>query len=144
MIYGSETWPTKVEDMQRLERTERMMIRWMCGVTLKNRVSSDDLRVKLGIDSVSDMVRRSRLRGFGHVERKSAEDWVSACRELVVEGVKGKGRSRKSWKECVADDMRKLRLRKEDAQNCVLWRCTFGGKRLTHAGMENRRKTISS
>src|SRR5271165_3460754 len=68
MIYGSETWPTKVEDMQRLERTERMMIRWMCGVTLKNRMSSDNLRVKLGIDSVSDMVRRSRLRWFGHVE----------------------------------------------------------------------------
>ena len=37
MIYGSETWPMKVEDKQRLERAERMMVRHMCGVTLKDR-----------------------------------------------------------------------------------------------------------
>jgi hypothetical protein len=34
-VDGSETWPMKVEDMQRLERTEKMMIRWMCGVTAR-------------------------------------------------------------------------------------------------------------
>ena len=27
MIYGSETWTMKVEDMQRLERAEKMMVR---------------------------------------------------------------------------------------------------------------------
>jgi hypothetical protein len=40
MTYGSETWAMKVVDMQRLERTEKMMIRWMCGVTLKDRKPS--------------------------------------------------------------------------------------------------------
>ena len=35
--YGSETWPMKVEDRQRLERAERMMVRQMCGVTLKDK-----------------------------------------------------------------------------------------------------------
>ena len=49
MIYGSETWPMKVEDKQRLERTERMMIRQMCGVTLKHRKSSVELLHSLGI-----------------------------------------------------------------------------------------------
>ena len=27
LMYGSETWPMNAEDMQRLERTERMMVR---------------------------------------------------------------------------------------------------------------------
>jgi hypothetical protein len=27
VIFGSETWPMKVEDKQRLERAERMMLR---------------------------------------------------------------------------------------------------------------------
>src|SRR4029077_5491230 len=31
MIYASETWPMKVEDTRRLERTEGMMARGMCG-----------------------------------------------------------------------------------------------------------------
>ena len=43
-MYGSETWPMKVEDKQRLVRTEKMMARWMYGVTLKNRVTSEELR----------------------------------------------------------------------------------------------------
>ena len=34
------------------------------------------------------MVRRSRLRWLGHVERKSGDDWVLACRNVVVAGVK--------------------------------------------------------
>src|SRR5664279_5657489 len=54
MIYGSETWAMRVEDMQRLERAERMMIRWMCGVTLKDRNSNEELRERLGIVSMSD------------------------------------------------------------------------------------------
>ena len=31
---------------------------------------------------VADVVRRGRLRWFGHLERKSVDDWVSACRGL--------------------------------------------------------------
>ena len=60
MIYGSETWPMKV-DMQRLERAEKMMVRHMYGVTLKARKSSEELRQRLGIESVTEVVRRGRL-----------------------------------------------------------------------------------
>jgi len=36
--YASETSAMKVEDMARLERMERMMVRWMCGVHLKSNI----------------------------------------------------------------------------------------------------------
>ena len=49
------------------------------------------------------------------------DDWVSACRRLEVEGERGRGRGRKLWKKCVADDMRKLKLKQEDAQDRALW-----------------------
>ena len=53
LIYGSETWAMKGEDMQRLDRTEMMMmVRWMCGVSLKARNRSVDLRERLGITGV--------------------------------------------------------------------------------------------
>ena len=38
------------------------------------------------------MVRCGRLRWFGHVELKSGDDWVSACRNVVVAGVRCAGR----------------------------------------------------
>ena len=60
MTFGSETWPMRVEDMRRLERAEKMMIRWMCGVTLRNGKTSEEIRNRLGIVSVSDLVRQVR------------------------------------------------------------------------------------
>ena len=76
----------KADDLRSLERTERMMVRWMCGVSLKDRKRSEDLCNFLGINCVADVVRRGRLRWFAHLERKDVDDWVSACRGLVVEG----------------------------------------------------------
>jgi len=65
-----------VEDMARLEKTERMMVRWMCGIHLKSRMASAELNSQLGIKCIIDVVRRSRLWWFGHVERKDSDDWV--------------------------------------------------------------------
>ena len=54
------------------------------------------------------MVRQGRLRWFGHVERKSGDDWVSACRNVVVAGVRCAVIGRKTWYECVKDDMKDI------------------------------------
>ena len=44
----------------------------------------------LGINCVADVVRHGKLRWFGHLERKSVDDRVSACRRLVAEGTRGR------------------------------------------------------
>ena len=74
LTYGTETWAMKIANLQSLERTERMMVRWMCGVSLKDRKRSVDLYSLLRVQSVAEVVRRGRLRWFGHVERKSGDD----------------------------------------------------------------------
>ena len=77
LTYGTETWAMKKANLQSLERTERMMVRWMCGVSLKDRKHSVNLYSLLGVQGINEVVRRGRLRWFGHVERKSEDDWVS-------------------------------------------------------------------
>ena len=62
----------RAEELWRLERAERMMIRRMCGVTLKDRCKSDELRKRLEIEDVEDVVRKSRLGWFDHLERKTS------------------------------------------------------------------------
>ena len=62
MVYGSETWAMKAENLQRLERTERMMIRCICGIRLSDKKASAELLSRLDIESVSVVVRRGRLR----------------------------------------------------------------------------------
>ena len=48
-------------------------MRWMCGVSLKDKIFSVELLDRLGVECVSDVVQRGRLRWFGHVERLSAK-----------------------------------------------------------------------
>ena len=39
ILYGSETWPVKKEDIKRLERNDVRMIRLMCEISLNDKVS---------------------------------------------------------------------------------------------------------
>ena len=58
-------------------------------MNLSDTKRSEYLRSCLGIECVVEVVRRGRLRLFGHVERMVGEEWVSACRNVKVDG-KGK------------------------------------------------------
>ena len=120
-MYGSETWAMKVVDIQKLLRTKINMVRWMSGATQKDRRTCEELRQGLSIESVDRVVSRGRLRWYGHVKRKNADDWVSKCRNLVMVGGTRKERGKKRWIECVKTDMKKIGLRKEDAQNRSVW-----------------------
>ena len=74
-----------------------MMVRWVCGVSVKDSKQSEILYSLLVIQSVAEVVRHGRLRWFGHLERKSAqEDWVLASRNLEVVGEKCRGGARSS------------------------------------------------
>jgi len=65
-VYGSETWAMKEEDMYRLERAERIMVKSMSGVSLREERYSDEFLGRLGIVSVADVVRKGRLCWYGH------------------------------------------------------------------------------
>ena len=53
----------------KMNRIEICMIRWMCGVKLNERKKKKELRELLGLDPVSLMIKNSKSRWFGHVER---------------------------------------------------------------------------
>ena len=46
----------------------------MCKVTLRDRIHTEELRQRLGLDSVAEVVRKNRIRWFGRVERNNKED----------------------------------------------------------------------
>ena len=44
MTYRSETRPLLVNVRLKFERTEMQMIIWMCGISLKDRITNEELR----------------------------------------------------------------------------------------------------
>ena len=78
----------KVEHELKTNCTEMSMIRWMCGVKLNERKKSEELREVLGLEPVSLMIKKSRLRWFRYVERKDDNDWVKRYITWKVEGIR--------------------------------------------------------
>ena len=120
MLHAAETWAMKVDTLNHLRHNDRAMIRWICNVRAKDEVSSDSLLTKLGIQDLDVVLRTSRMRWFGHVERSTG--WISEVRKLNVVAQKRSGRPRKSWDEVPENDRKKLGMDSADPQNRSEWR----------------------
>ena len=79
MLYVSETWAVKVCHERNFERAERKMLRWMCRVRLMDRVRTEELYRRLGIEVIGTKLRRGRLRWYGHVECMNDNCWQKRC-----------------------------------------------------------------
>ena len=122
MLHGSETWPVRKENVVALQRAEMRMVRWICGVELKERLPSKELRERLGIDDIALVLQQNRLRWYGHVLRKEDDDWVKKCKEYEVEGPRPRGRPKRTLREVVREDCQARKMNKEDAIDCCKWR----------------------
>ncbi len=54
--------------------------------------ANDELRDRTGLECISVVMQRGRLRWFGHVERMEKGNWVRRVRSMNVEGVSARGR----------------------------------------------------
>ena len=125
LLYASETWAVKTEDTNRLERNDNAMIRWICSTKLSERKSMTELRQALGVTDVRSMLRTSRLRWFGHLERMSDSVWPKKILSQVVPGSNARGGQRKKWMHNVEKDLRELRLNRRTAQDRRAWRAAI-------------------
>ena len=77
-----ETRPLLDDAGLKFERAEMQMRRWMCGISMKDRRTSGELRRLVGIEPITTVIRSGRLRWYVYVMRKSDEDWMKKCMEF--------------------------------------------------------------
>ena len=87
-------------------------IRWMCGISMKDRRTNEELRRLVGVEPITTIIRSGRLRCYGHVMRKGDEDWMEKCM-FSVEG----RRPRRTWLDSVEVDMAELEIDKKDVHD---------------------------
>ena len=71
MLHGSETWPVRKENVVALQRAEMRMVRWLCGVKLKDRLPSKELRERLWPFGVC-----SKGVGSNSIQCSGCQKWV--------------------------------------------------------------------
>jgi len=57
-LFESEIWPVRKENEVALQQAEMRMVRWMCGVKVKDRFPSRELRERFGIDYIFSVLLR--------------------------------------------------------------------------------------
>ena len=99
-----------------LGRTERAMIRAMCGVKLLHvdRRNSEELVDMLGIKKSDRMAKASSMRWYVHALRKEDENVIVKALKFEMSGSRGRGRPKQTWKKQVENEIKKNGLVKED------------------------------
>jgi len=71
LLYGSETWSIRKEDLQRLESFVLRCLRCILKVTLWHRIPNTEVRKRCGgFPTVEEMLRQRRLQWLGHIRRQ--------------------------------------------------------------------------
>ena len=83
LLYGSEGWPMIDRVQSIMTSCDRRMLRYMAGVSLSERVRSEEVARRCRVDVVETVMRERRLRWFGHVRRRSEDNPVRKVREDV-------------------------------------------------------------
>ena len=73
MLYGAETWATTKKQENRIEVTEMRMLRWMCGVTRKDKIRNEHIRGTTRVAQASKKITERRLNWYEHVMRRDGE-----------------------------------------------------------------------
>ena len=109
MLYGSETWCLRENKMAILKRTERAMMRSMCGVKLVDRKKMEDLMEMLGLmETLDRMAKANGVRWYGHVIRRDDDNILKKAMMMEVNGKRNRGRPKLIWRRQVQESVKKV------------------------------------
>jgi hypothetical protein len=123
MLYGTECWPMKKQQVTKMSVAEMRMLRWMCGKTRRDRIRNETVREMVGVAPIDEKLRENRLRWFGHVYRRPTEAIVKRADRIALHSnAPGRGRPKLTLDAVVRKDLSLLGLSEETALDRTLWR----------------------
>ena len=123
ILYESETWCLKENVKAILRRTERAMVRVMCGQKVASRKTSEEQMDMLGLkETIDQLATANGVRWCEHVLRRDDDSVLRVALNLEVSGKRKRGRPRKTWKKQVEEETEKIGLKKEDVLRRDKWR----------------------
>ena len=110
MLHASETWPLTKQNLQRLQRNDRAMIRQICNVKPQDTatIRSHELRALIGIENLDLILKERRLRWYGHIQRSNGA--IKSAYDIQVEGKQRFRRPKMTWKQLTERDRGEWKL----------------------------------
>ena len=84
LLYCAETWATTRGQEARLEVNEMRMLRWMCGMTMRDKIRNEHIRGTKRLVQASKKITEKRLKWYGHVRRLKEEHIVRRMLDVHI------------------------------------------------------------
>ena len=101
------------------------MLRWICGVTTRDKIRNDHIRGTTRVVQASKKITEKRLKWYGHVSRMKDEHIVRRMLHVEIPGKRRRGRPNLRWKDACKRDMTEVGLKEDKTTNRAAWRNTI-------------------
>ena len=136
LLYGSEVWSLTTALERRLCTFYHRCLRTIIGVNLGDRMSNDQLLHLTGQPSLVDIMRRNRLRWFGHVNRMNNPDGSSSLVKKTMFSFYPESKRplhsgvRKRWQDTITDDLAQVDIKnwRRQTMDRKNWRASINKK----------------
>ncbi|XP_051814292.1 serine/threonine-protein kinase NLK isoform X2 [Acanthochromis polyacanthus] len=143
MLFGLETVSLRKRQEAELEVAELKMLRFSLGVTRMDKIRIEYIRGTAHVRGFGDKVRESRLRWFGHVQRRESEYIGRRMLSFPLPGRRPRGRPKRRFMDVVRVDMKVVGVGEEDAEDRVRWRQLIHRRPLKGKAKRKRRRRRS-
>jgi len=127
LLYSADVWPLTATLTKRLNAAHHRWQRNILGISLKDRVTDEEFRVRTGQHSMDDILSERRLHWLEHVIRMDHHRIPRQALHWEVPGFKrGPGRPRTNWRSTANKDLLRMGITWKEvevaAQNRSEWR----------------------
>ena len=120
----------KQKDEMLMNKTEMRMLRWIRGVSLREHKGNGDIREAPTFQPITTHLMQKRLRWYGHVSRRDDSHMTRTVLDMVVEGVRPRGRPTLRCIDTIRRDIEKSGLTDVNILDRKNWRLAVS--RATH------------
>jgi hypothetical protein len=100
-----------------LEAAHHRWQRRILGIIWKDKVTNEEVRRKTGLEKLEVILKRRRLRWWGHLQRMSTNRISKQDLHWAPDDERRKrGRPKKNWKSTIIDDLKDLGMVWEEAE----------------------------
>ena len=87
-----------------MNKTEMRMLRWIQGVSLREHKRNEEIREAATVQPIATHLMQKRLRWYGHVRRRDECHTTRTVLDMVVEGVRPRGRPKLRYMDTIRQE----------------------------------------
>ena len=110
------------KQVEEMEVVEMKMLRFAMGVTRKDKITNEYIRVTVKVKRLGMKMREDRLRWYGHFMRRDQEYVGRKMMEVELPGMRKRARPKKKFLDVVKKDMGQVDPKETDVENRTAWR----------------------